>query len=49
MAKPLDETRITSDEPSMAVFEINGGLADMLGIREGDMIIHPVFRNQLAD
>ena len=49
MAKPLDETRITSDEPAMAVFEINGGLADQLGIQEGDIVIHPVFRNQLAD
>ncbi len=44
-AKPLDETHITSDKPAMAVLEINGTLAGQLGIKEGDKIIHPAFRN----
>jgi uncharacterized protein len=48
MAKPLDLTKITSERPSKAVLEINGGLSDILGIVEGDRIIHPAFRNQLA-
>jgi uncharacterized protein len=49
MARPLDQTRITSEGPSRAVLEINGGLTDILGITEGDKVIHPVFRNQLAE
>lgn len=49
MARPLDLSKITSDVPAFAVLEINGGLADIMGIHEGDKIIHPAFRNQLAD
>ena len=49
MAKPLDLTRISSERPSKAVLEVNGGLTDLLGIAEGDKVIHPVFRNQLAE
>jgi uncharacterized protein len=48
MAKPLDLTRVTSEGPSKAVLEINGGLSDILGIAKGDKVVHPVFRNQLA-
>ena len=47
MARPLDETQITSLRPAKAVLEVNGGITDTLGIKEGDKIIHPVFRNQL--
>ncbi|MCF8496701.1 MAG: DUF192 domain-containing protein [Alphaproteobacteria bacterium] len=47
-AKPLDDSRITSPYPAKAVLEIKGGLAEQFGIREGDKIIHPVFRNDLA-
>lgn len=46
-AKPLDETRITSERPAMAVLEINGGLSESLGITQGDKVIHPAFKNQL--
>lgn len=49
MAKPQDETRITSLKPAMAVLEINGGLSDKLGIQVGDSVLHPVFRNVLAE
>lgn len=49
MAKPLDQSRITSTRASKAVLEINGGLTDILGITEGDKVIHPAFRNQLAE
>jgi uncharacterized membrane protein (UPF0127 family) len=49
MARPLDETHIVAENPSKAVLEINGGLADTLGIAEGDKAIHPVFRNQLDE
>lgn len=48
MAKPQDEANISSKGVSKAVLEINGGLSDKLGIKEGDKIIHSVFRNTLA-
>jgi hypothetical protein len=32
----------------MAVLEINAGLSGSLGIKEGDRVIHPAFRNVLA-
>lgn len=44
-AKPQDETRITSEGQAAAVLEINGGLSGALGIKEGDRVIHPAFRN----
>lgn len=46
MAKPQDETTITSKYPSMAVLEIKGGNAAKLGINEGDVLIHKTFRNE---
>jgi uncharacterized protein len=49
MARPLDRTHITSESPVKAVLEINGGLTDTLGIKEGDKVIHPIFRNQLEE
>ncbi len=45
MAKPLDESLITSGEPSYAVLEINGGMADKLELDAGDYIFHEAFRN----
>lgn len=45
MAKPLDLSLITSGKPCVAVLEINGGIADQLGIKAGDKIYHPAFRN----
>ncbi|MGB4106793.1 MAG: DUF192 domain-containing protein [Alphaproteobacteria bacterium] len=47
-ARPQDETRITSEGEAMAVLEINAGLSGSLGIKEGDRVIHPAFRNVLA-
>ncbi len=44
-AKPLDETMVTSQEPAMAVLEINGGLSDRLNINAGDKVYHNAFRN----
>jgi uncharacterized protein len=48
MAKPLDRSHITSDKPSKAVLELNGGLTGKYNIMAGDKVIHPVFRNVLA-
>ncbi len=44
-AKPQDLTRITSELDSSAVLELSGGTADRLGIKVGDMVLHPVFKN----
>ncbi|MCB1650956.1 MAG: DUF192 domain-containing protein [Alphaproteobacteria bacterium] len=44
-AKPQDETTITSRFPSKAVLELKGGMTDKLGIKEGDVVEHDVFRN----
>lgn len=38
MAKPHDETPVPSAAPIRAVIEINGGLAEKLGIRPGDRV-----------
>lgn len=47
-ARPLDETHITTPKPALAVLEINGGQSDKWNIKAGDKIIHPGFRNVLA-
>lgn len=48
-AKPQDLTQITAKRPAMAVLEIKGGMADILGITPGDKILHPYFRNIVAE
>jgi len=45
MATPQDTAHITSGKPSRAVLEINGGVADRLGIEPGDIVYHTVFNN----
>lgn len=42
-AVPLDETMIDGGEGVQFVLEINGGLAERLGIAEGDVMQHPAF------
>lgn len=37
-AKPFDESSLPSTAPAKYVFEINAGLSDRLGIKEGDSI-----------
>jgi uncharacterized membrane protein (UPF0127 family) len=44
-AVPLALTTISSDERVRAVLEINGGLANRLGIRPGDRVVHPAFED----
>lgn len=45
MAKPQDLAKITSPRPAKAVLEINGGVADKLGIEPGDVVYHSFFNN----
>lgn len=43
-AQPLDETPISGGEDLLlGVLEINGGLANRLGIQTGDVLRHPAF------
>ncbi|GAA0302113.1 DUF192 domain-containing protein [Rhodovulum strictum] len=42
-ARPLDRTPIDGGEGVQAVLEINGGLADRLGIGPGSELRHPAF------
>ncbi|MBX2833800.1 MAG: DUF192 domain-containing protein [Micavibrio sp.] len=44
-AQPQDLTPITSKYPSLAVLELEGGMADKLGIKVGDVIFHETFGN----
>jgi uncharacterized protein len=44
-AEPLSERVIPSGPPAAAVLELNGGAAAAIGLRVGDRIRHPFFRN----
>lgn len=44
-AVPHSEDAIRSDGAVLGILEINGGLANRLGIRPGDRVRHPVFGN----
>jgi len=45
MAKPLDTSQIRSFGPARAVLEINGGEAERLGIKVGQIVQNPAFGN----
>ena len=47
-AVPLDETPISSAAPGLAVLEINGGMAETLGIGAGDVIRSPAMPQERA-
>ncbi|ASM72575.1 MULTISPECIES: DUF192 domain-containing protein [Roseobacteraceae] len=47
-AIPLDETPIFGGENLLAALEINGGLAERLGITEGTQVRHPTFSDNDA-
>ena len=44
-AVPFSETTIPSAGPVRAVLELNGGTAERLGLKPGDRVIHPMFKN----
>ena len=41
-AEPLSEAIISSGEPVLYVLEVNGGVADRIGLKTGDRIAHPI-------
>ena len=43
--KPLSLDVIESGVRVLAVLEVNGGMADRLGIKRGDLVRHRVFKN----
>ena len=47
-AYPLDETPVPSDGAAQFVLEINGGLAEKLGIEAGDRIVSPAMLAAVA-
>jgi uncharacterized membrane protein (UPF0127 family) len=42
--EPLSTRTIPSGEPVLSVLEVNGGVAEKLGIRPGDRVEHPLFK-----
>ncbi len=48
MAQPLDETPIFGGNEIKFVLEVNGGMAEMLGMRVGDELRHPSITGDVA-
>ncbi len=47
-AVPLDETGIFGGDQVFAVFEVNGGMAQKLGIQAGAVMQHSAFNQEIA-
>lgn len=47
-ARPFDESRIDGGENILMILEINGGMADSLGITPGTQLRHPAFDSSIA-
>lgn len=45
-AEPLSTRTIPSGEPVLSVLELNGGIAEKIGLKAGDRIEHPLFRRR---
>jgi uncharacterized membrane protein (UPF0127 family) len=42
--EPLSTRTIPSGEPVLGVLEVNGGVAERIGLKPGDRVEHPLFR-----
>lgn len=42
--EPLSERTIASAAPALSVLELNGGAARKIGLKPGDRILHPLFK-----
>lgn len=47
-ARPFDESRIDGGENIQMILEINGGMANALGITPGSTLRHPAFDSSIA-
>lgn len=45
---PMSLETISSGEPVKAVLELNAGITRLLGIRRGDRVVHPIFKQDPA-
>lgn len=45
--EPLSTSLVSSERPARAVLELNAGVAERLGIRAGDRVVHPLFSERL--
>ena len=43
-AEPMSERIIASGPPAYSVLEVNAGTAARIGVKEGDRVLHPLFR-----
>jgi uncharacterized membrane protein (UPF0127 family) len=46
--QPCDETVVWSDDPAVAMLELNAGTVAKLGLKEGDVVKHEAFGNMAA-
>jgi uncharacterized membrane protein (UPF0127 family) len=46
-AKPLSLSIIQPPNPALAVLELKGGASELLGIKIGDSVVHPIFHNAM--
>jgi len=44
-AEPMSERIIPSGAPAYGVLEVNAGTADKIGLKIGDVVHHPLFKN----
>lgn len=44
-AVPHSERVIGSGEPVLYVLELNGGIAEKIGVKSGDRVIHPIIKS----
>ena len=44
-AAPMSEAIISSESPALSVLEVNAGIAEKIGVKAGDLVKAPLFKN----